>query len=45
MMRSKNPEPRSIITYVHTIYKVLVQDKAEKEKAEKEAKEKAKSEK
>eukprot|EP00794_Sanderia_malayensis_P014246 gene14246-15731_t len=35
LMRSKHPEPRSIITYVHTIYKVLVQDKAEKEKEQK----------
>ena len=41
----KNPEPRSIITYVHMIYKVLIQDKAEKEKEKKEKEEKEKSEK
>lgn len=34
-LRSKNPEPKSMITYLHTIYKVLVADKAEREKAEK----------
>ena len=38
ILRSKNPEPKSMITYLHTIYKVLVADKAEKEKEEKEGK-------
>lgn len=33
-MRSKLPEPKSMITYLHTIYKVLVADKAEEAKAE-----------
>ena len=39
ILRSKNPEPKSMITYLHTIYKVLVADKAEQEKKEKEEKE------
>ena len=33
IMQSKSPEPKSMITYLHTIYKVLVADKAEKDKA------------
>ena len=35
ILRTKYPEPRSMVTYLHTIYKVLVADKAEKEKAAK----------
>jgi len=35
ILRTKHPEPRSMVTYLHTIYKVLVADKAEKEKAAK----------
>ena len=33
IIQSRNPEPRSMITYLHTIYKVLIADKAEKDKA------------
>ena len=36
MLRTKNPDSKSMITYLHTIYKVMIADKAEQEKKNKE---------
>ena len=36
MLRTKNPDSKSMITYLHTIYKVMIADKAEEEKKKKE---------